>query len=213
MTVRLIEGVPAKLRFGDDDARVNVLDGATLGQLEQALDRLEQSPPPLLLIESQLPHCFIAGADIHEIEQVTSCDEAMALVQRGQAVCQRLHRLPSITIAIVSGSCMGGGLELALACDYIIAVQHSATRLGLPEVKIGIHPGFGGCLRLPQRVGWLQAVTMIITGMAVDAERAVKIGLADLTCHAGAGARAGGLAQDPRPARFADLDDAHGSGH
>ncbi|MDX8412471.1 MAG: 3-hydroxyacyl-CoA dehydrogenase NAD-binding domain-containing protein [Mariprofundales bacterium] len=195
MSVQLLDSAPPRIRFGDKTAAVNVLDRATLMQLELLLDQLEQAPPPLLLLDSALPHCFIAGADIREIEAVTNANEASQLVQQGQAICQRFHTLPSITIAIISGSCMGGGLELALACDYIIAVQHHATKLGLPEVKIGIHPGFGGCVRLPQRVGWPQAVTMITTGMAVDDKRANNIGLSDITCHAGAVDRAVALLQ------------------
>jgi len=195
MSVQLLATTPPRLRFGDDNTRVNVLDRTTLAQLEQALDQLEQAPPPLLLIDSLLAHCFIAGADIHELEAVADAATANQLAQRGQAVCQRLHQLASVTIVVVSGSCMGGGLELSLACDYIIAVQHDSTKLGLPEVKIGIHPGFGGCLRLPQRVGWPQAVTMITTGMAVNANHAVRIGLADIACHAGAVDRAVELLQ------------------
>jgi len=190
MSVQLLDSTPPRIRFGDDATQVNLLDRTTLTQLAQLLDQLEQAPPPLLVLDSALPHCFIAGADIHEIEAVNNASEANQLVQQGQAICQRFHALPSITIAVISGSCMGGGLELALACDYIIAVQHHATKLGLPEVKIGIHPGFGGCLRLPQRVGWPQAITMITTGMAVDGRRAQKIGVADITCHAGAVDRA-----------------------
>ncbi|RMH52312.1 MAG: fatty oxidation complex subunit alpha [Zetaproteobacteria bacterium] len=189
MTVALIDGDPPRLRFSSTDGP-NLLDGATMEALEGLLDRLEADPPELLCIDSADPRCFLAGADIHEIEAVGSADQAEALAQRGQAICQRLHALPSTTIAIVSGSCLGGGLELALACDYIVALEHPATRLGLPEVKIGIHPGFGGCLRLPQRVGWPQAVAMISSGRTLDPRQARRIGLADCTCRAGAVERA-----------------------
>ncbi len=192
MSLRLIEaeGQPPRLRFGQEDDGVNLLDRETMTQLEAALDRLEAAPPPLLLIDSALPHCFIAGADIREIEAVTDAGDAALLAQRGQAICQRLHALSSVTIAIVSGACMGGGLELALACDYIVAVDHPATSLGLPETKIGIHPGFGGCLRLPKRVGWPQAVSMILAGTTVDGRKARRLGLVDLCCRSGAVERA-----------------------
>ncbi|MDX8406015.1 MAG: 3-hydroxyacyl-CoA dehydrogenase NAD-binding domain-containing protein, partial [Mariprofundus sp.] len=83
------------------------------------------------------------------------------------------------------GSCMGGGLELALACDYIVAVEDKKTILGLPEIKIGIHPGFGGCVRLPKRVGWPKAVEMILSGNPLDAKRAKRAGLAALTVQRG----------------------------
>ena len=101
----------------------------------------------------------------------------------GQSLCRRIEVLPAVSIALVHGACMGGGLEVALACDYIVAVEGKKTRLSLPEIKIGIHPGFGGCVRLPKRVGWVKAVDMILTGRAVDARRAKRMKLAALSCH------------------------------
>ncbi|MDX8409355.1 MAG: 3-hydroxyacyl-CoA dehydrogenase NAD-binding domain-containing protein [Mariprofundales bacterium] len=186
MTVQLLrEAGQARLRFDRSDKPVNLMDGATMASLAMLLDQLEADPPAVLVVESGKPNCFVAGADVAAIEAVTDADTAAALAQQGQAICHRLQQLPSISIAVVSGACMGGGLELALACDRILTVERASTKLALPEVKIGIHPGFGGCVRLPGRVGWPQAVRMIASGASCDGKRAMRIGLADLCCRPG----------------------------
>ncbi len=151
---------------------------------EAQLAELERQPPRLLIIESAMPGCFIAGADLDVIAAVRDAGEGQRLAERGQALCRRIEDLASISVAVVGGACMGGGLELALACDHIIAVRNDKTQLALPEIRIGIHPGFGGCVRLPRRVGWIKAVEMILSGRAVDAERAQRMKLATLACHA-----------------------------
>ncbi|MDX8396249.1 MAG: 3-hydroxyacyl-CoA dehydrogenase NAD-binding domain-containing protein, partial [Mariprofundaceae bacterium] len=125
----------------------------------------------------------IAGADLKLIQSVDSEDAAVLLAERGQMLCRRIEQLDSVSLVVVHGACMGGGLEIALSCDYIIAVQSPKTKLALPEIKIGIHPGFGGCVRLPKRVGWDKAVEMILTGRSVDAKKARRMGLADVACH------------------------------
>jgi len=185
-TVRLIrEGKLARLHFDRGDRSVNVLDALCVAQLEACLDELESSPPDTLVLQSEKSTCFIAGADLDMIASVVDADVATKLAERGQSLCRRIEVLPSVSIALVQGVCLGGGLELALACDYIVAVEHEKTQLGLPEIKLGIHPGFGGCVRLPKRVGWTRAVEMILTGSAVDAHQAKRIGLAALVCKAG----------------------------
>ena len=170
----------SRLHFARTDRSVNVLDEACMAQLEAHLDVLEAAAPTALVLESGMPGCFVAGADLDIIEAVTDANVATGLAERGQALCRRIEVLPSVSIALVHGACMGGGLELALACDYIVAVDDARMQLALPEIRIGIHPGFGGCVRLPKRVGWMQAVEMILTGHAVDAKRAYRIGLAAL---------------------------------
>ncbi|MFQ5581094.1 MAG: 3-hydroxyacyl-CoA dehydrogenase NAD-binding domain-containing protein [Mariprofundaceae bacterium] len=174
----------AHLRFVRTDKPVNVLDLICMEQLEKRLDALEKDTPRVLVLESAMPGCFIAGADISLIQSVTDRMEAVRLAERGQAVCRRIEDLPAISIALVQGACMGGGLEVALGCDHIVAIHDAKTQLGLPEIKIGIHPGFGGCVRLPKRIGWPKAVEMILTGRTVDAKRAKRIGLAAIACHA-----------------------------
>ncbi|MDQ6969649.1 MAG: 3-hydroxyacyl-CoA dehydrogenase NAD-binding domain-containing protein [Mariprofundus sp.] len=170
----------AVLRFERTDKSVNVLDEICLTQIEACLDDLEADPPHVLCLESGMPGCFIAGADLDLIAAVKDADAATKLAERGQALCRRIEVLASISIAWVHGACMGGGLEVALACDYIVAVDDKKTVLALPEIKIGIHPGFGGCVRLPKRVGWMKAVEMILSGQSLDAKRAKRIGLAAL---------------------------------
>lgn len=184
--VKLIrEGERARLHFARSDKSVNVLDEVCVAQLEQCLSELEADLPAVLVLESGMPGCFIAGADLRMIEAVSTAGEATRLAERGQAVCRRLEQLSAVSIAVVQGACMGGGLELAMACDHIVAVEDAKTQLALPEIRIGIHPGFGGCVRLPGRVGWPKAVEMILTGRALDAKRAKRSGLADMTCHDG----------------------------
>lgn len=174
----------SRLHFARTDKSVNVLDEACMLQLEAHLDTLEAAPPTALVLESGLPGCFIAGADLDLIEAVTDANVASRLAERGQSLCRRIEVLPSVSVALVHGACMGGGLELALACDYIVAVDDPRTQLALPEINIGIHPGFGGCVRLPKRVGWMQAVEMILSGHSVDAKRARRMGLAALCSKA-----------------------------
>jgi len=174
----------ARLHFARTDKSVNVLDEKCIKRLEEHLDGLEASPPTVLILESGMPGCFIAGADLEIIAAATNVDEATKLARRGQSICSRIEKLSSVSVAVVNGACMGGGLEIALACDYIVGINDKKTQLALPEIKIGIHPGFGGCVRLPKRVGWLTAVDMILTGRAVDAARARRIGLAAINCEA-----------------------------
>jgi len=169
-----------RLRFARRDKSVNVLDEVCIEQLETCLDELEVDPPQVLILESGMAGCFVAGADLDLIAAVKDAGEATKLAERGQTLCRRIEVLPSISIALVQGACMGGGLELALACDYIAAIEDKKTQLALPEIKIGIHPGFGGCVRLPKRVGWMKAVEMILSGHSVDARKAKRIGLAAL---------------------------------
>ena len=177
------KGREARLHFARKDKSVNVLDASCIELLEKHLATLERDAPDVLVLESGMPGCFIAGADIDVIRDVDDATEAERLAERGQAVCRRIEDLPAVSVAVVDGACMGGGLEIAMGCDYIIAVRGDKTRLALPEIKIGIHPGFGGCVRLPKRVGWVTAVGMILTGRTVDAKRARRTRLADIACH------------------------------
>ena len=173
----------ARLRFARSDKSVNVLDVVCMQQLEAHIDALEKDAPDILVLESTMPGCFIAGADLDVIAAVSDVEEAQRLAERGQSLCRRIEDLSSTSIAVVNGSCMGGGLEIALACDHIVGVYGDKTLLALPEIKIGIHPGFGGCVRLPKRVGWIKAVEMIMSGSGVDARKARRLGLAAISCH------------------------------
>lgn len=161
------------------EASANSLSAEVLAELGQWLDQLTAAPPRGLVLLSGKDNGFIAGADIDEFGLIRSADDALALVRRGWDTFNRLAALPFPTLALVKGFCLGGGLELALACRYRVAVDEPGTRLGLPEVMLGIVPGWGGMLRLPQLVGAPAALDMLLTGKTVDAKKSKRLGLVD----------------------------------
>ena len=157
----------------------NSLSADVMAEFGEILDQFDKQPPKGLLIRSGKEAGFIAGADIQEFSQLDSAEKGRALVTRGWNLFNRLAAVPYPTLALVRGHCLGGGLELALACRYLLAVDESGTKMGLPEVMLGIFPGWGGMLRLPKRVGPAAALDMMLTGKTIDAKRAKKMGLAD----------------------------------
>jgi 3-hydroxyacyl-CoA dehydrogenase / enoyl-CoA hydratase / 3-hydroxybutyryl-CoA epimerase len=163
----------------DDPARpLNVLDAAALASLDAALGALEAMPGLQgVVLRSGKPGTFVAGADIHAIASITDPAEVVAIVRRAHAVFDRLAALPCPTVAAIDGVCLGGGVELALACDSRIAAEEPHTQIGLPEVMLGIFPAFGGTTRLPRLVGMQAAADLILTGRSLDARRAEKMGL------------------------------------
>lgn len=132
-----------------------------------------------LIIYSKKSNGFILGADVNEFKPIDSKEEAEELALYGQSVLNALEKLPFPTVAAIKGFALGGGLELALACKYRIAADNEKTRLGLPEVLLGIHPGFGGTVRLPRLIGSAAALEMMLTGKTIDARSAKKLGLID----------------------------------
>jgi 3-hydroxyacyl-CoA dehydrogenase/enoyl-CoA hydratase/3-hydroxybutyryl-CoA epimerase len=160
-------------------AAANTLSKDVMAELALLLVELDSQPPRGLIFRSGKDAGFIAGADIGEFTQLDSPDKARELVQRGWGLFNRLAAVKYPTLALIHGHCMGGGLELALACRYRIAVDEPGTRLALPEVMLGIVPGWGGMLRLPRTVGPSQAMDMMLTGRGVDAKKAKRIGLVD----------------------------------
>ncbi|OGA15852.1 MAG: crotonase [Betaproteobacteria bacterium RIFCSPLOWO2_02_FULL_65_20] len=169
----------AWLTFDKAEASTNTLSGAVVAEFSAVLDELRASNPRALVIRSGKSSGFIAGADVEEFTTIASTDDALAIVRRGWDVMNKLAALPFPTLALVNGFCMGGGLELALACRYRIAVDQPGTRFALPEVMLGILPGWGGVMRLPRVVGPTAALDMMMTGRSVDARRAKLMGLAD----------------------------------
>ncbi|MBI3575375.1 MAG: enoyl-CoA hydratase/isomerase family protein [Gammaproteobacteria bacterium] len=157
----------------------NVLSQDVLLELDRHLGELEDKPLQGLIIRSGKASGFIAGADVREFERITDPVRATELARLGQQVCARLAGLPFPSVAVIHGFCLGGGLELALACSYRLAREDTATRLGLPEVRLGIHPGFAGSVRLPPLVGDLAALDMMLTGRTVSAREARRLGLVD----------------------------------
>ncbi len=166
------------------DRSANVLSSEVLAELETLLGDLEQrlagdDAPRGVVFRSGKARDFILGADVTEFEHVAETNEAIAVAARGQAANARIAALPVPTVALIHGNCLGGGLELALACDYRIASDDPRTRLGQPEVQLGIVPGFGGTLRLPPLIGPLPALDMILSGRPLSARAARRVGLVD----------------------------------
>jgi 3-hydroxyacyl-CoA dehydrogenase/enoyl-CoA hydratase/3-hydroxybutyryl-CoA epimerase len=167
------------LRLDVAGAKLNVLGEAVLEELALLLERLPHHGLSGLVIASAKPETFVAGADVHEIWSVVDPHDGAMKAARGQAIFQRLAALPFPTLAAIGGLCLGGGTEMALACTYRVASDSARTFIGLPEVRLGILPGFGGTTRLPRLIGLPAALDLILTGKTVDAKRAYKIGLVD----------------------------------
>lgn len=169
--------------FDDAGRRVNVLTHAMLTRLAALVDVIQGEVRAGrvrgVVIRSGKPGTFIAGADIDEIARVDDPADGTAKARMGQQVFQRLHGLPVSTVAAIDGTCLGGGTELALACTTRVASDRPETRIGLPEVRLGIIPGFGGTVRLPRLVGLRAAAQMILTGKTVTVRRAQRVGLID----------------------------------
>jgi 3-hydroxyacyl-CoA dehydrogenase/enoyl-CoA hydratase/3-hydroxybutyryl-CoA epimerase len=161
------------------NSSTNTLGAEVMAELNAILDECERNPPKGLIFKSAKEAGFIAGANIEEFTTADTPQKARALIQRGWDAYNRLAAIKYPTLALVRGHCMGGGTELALACRYRIAVDEPGTKFALPEVMLGIVPGWGGMLRLPQIVGPAAALDMMLTGKNIDAKRAKKMGLAD----------------------------------
>lgn len=169
----------AWLTFDRADESVNSLSREALEELDGILGELAARPPKAVIIRSGKPGGFIAGADVREFTAIADREQALALIRRGQEILSRIEALPVPTVALIHGFCLGGGLELALSCRCRIASDDPATRLGLPEVQLGIHPGFGGTLRLTRLIGPLRGLELMLTGRTVTAKTAKTLGLVD----------------------------------
>lgn len=167
------------LWFDRAESSVNTMSGAVLGELDSLLERVALEPPKALVIASAKPAGFIVGADIHEFEAIALAGRVQDAIERGQRILDRLARLPCRTVAAIHGHCMGGGTELALACRFRVASNDPKTRIGLPEIKLGIIPGWGGSVRLPRLIGAPQALELMLTGRTLSASAARTAGLVD----------------------------------
>jgi 3-hydroxyacyl-CoA dehydrogenase/enoyl-CoA hydratase/3-hydroxybutyryl-CoA epimerase len=167
------------LIFDKAGESANTFSIEVLNELTSALDELDRARPRALVIRSGKESGFIAGADVGEFTGIDSVEGARRMVQAGWDAFDKLAAVPYPTLALIRGFCMGGGLELALACRYRVVVDEPGTRLGQPEVMLGIVPGWGGMWRLPERIGAPAALDMLLTGRTVDARKAKKLGLAD----------------------------------
>ena len=167
----------AWLALDKANASANTLSEDVLSELDDVLASLEHDLPKGLVLRSGKPKGFIAGADIGEFRGMTDAAAVETRLTQAHAVVDRLDRLAVPTVAVVHGYCLGGGLEIALACDYRIGVENAS--LGFPEVMLGLHPGLGGTVRLPRLINPLEAMTMMLTGRNVRAGRAKSLGLLD----------------------------------
>src|SRR6202048_528612 len=176
-----------KLARDDDGIAWLVLDKAgssanthneeVRAELSAVLSRIEREQPKGVVLRSAKPSGFIAGADIGEFRGMTDVAFVVNRVNEAHAIVDRLDRLSVPVVAVIHGYCLGGGLEIALACDYRIAVEDA--QLGFPEVLLGLHPGLGGTVRLPRLINPIEAMTMMLTGRNARATRAKSLGLVD----------------------------------
>lgn len=169
----------------NDKKSMTVLSEDVLIELDRAINLADQDQRDKkikgLVFFSHKPGVFVAGADINMIVSLKTENEAQAGSEKGQELYNKIEDLPIKTVACVDGVCLGGGLELAMSCDVILAGESPKTMMGLPEVKLGILPGFGGTYRLPKRVGLPNALDMILSGKTVDARKGKKLGLVEET--------------------------------
>lgn len=176
----------ATLRFDTPGKNANVFTQKALDELAYHIrDLAGDSSVKALFIESAKDDIFIAGADIREIKTADDEQTISTLVQKGQDIFTELENLPFATVAVIDGACLGGGLEMSLACSYRIATSHPHTRIGLPEVNLGILPGFGGTQRLYPLLGYAKAMEIIVGAKRLRGEKALKLGLVDACVPSG----------------------------
>jgi enoyl-CoA hydratase/carnithine racemase len=182
----MTESAPGRLERRDGIAwlvldepgkKVNTLSSRLFDWFEAQLAAVEAEPPLGLVIVSGKRDGFVAGADVGELRGLTSAQRVRDLLDRGHALSRRLERLPFPTVAAIHGAALGGGLELALCCGFRVATDHPKTKLGLPEVQLGLVPGMGGTQRLPRLIGKARAKDLILTARRIDAAEAERIGL------------------------------------
>lgn len=171
------------LVFDTPGEKVNKLSKAAIDEFVPLLDKLEamgnQGQIEAMILLSGKPGNFVAGADINMFQEVKTAEQGAALSRMGQSLFDRIEDLPFPIVAGVDGACLGGGCELALACRAIVISDNSSSKIGLPETMLGIIPGTGGCIRLPQKIGIAGALDIILAGKSLSGERAYKAGLAD----------------------------------
>lgn len=179
----------AWLVFDNPEGSQNILSTPVMERFDGLLAEVEEGAAAgdirALVVRSGKDGTFIAGADVGEIEGITDPADGEAKAAQGQAVFQRVHALPIPTVAAVDGTCLGGGTELILACDVRIAADRDETKIGLPEIQLGILPGFGGTTRLPRVIGLMAAADIILAGKRVNARKAARTGLIHERMHPG----------------------------
>jgi len=183
-SIRIVpQGEIAVVEFDLAGEKVNKFSTPVMLRLKDVLTELGKSAYKAVIFVSKKNKIFIAGADIEEIKSMTTRPQFEAAVRAGQEIMNMVEDLPMLTIAAVNGACMGGGCEFIMACDYRIASEDASTKIGLPEIQLGILPGFGGCVRMPKLIGLQSALDIILAGKSVNAKKAGKIGLVDRVVH------------------------------
>jgi len=166
--------------FDKENSSVNTIDREVMEEFANILDYLANDTMHQgVILASAKKNGFIAGADISQFTKFKDIQEATFVLTLGQEILNRLEASKLPVVAMIEGFCLGGGLELALACHYRVAEESSKTRLGLPEVKLGIHPGWGGTVRLPRLIGSPAALNLILNGHTISGKAAAKLGLVD----------------------------------
>ncbi len=163
--------------------KVNKLSSPVMTRLSEVVRELEASAFKAVVIISRKSNIFVAGADIEEIKSIKTKEQFVPVLEEANRIFNAIEDLKIPVIAAIHGACLGGGCELSLACDYRIATDDPSTKIGLPETKLGIIPGFGGCIRLPRVVGLQAALDIILNGKSVVAPKALKMGLVDQVVH------------------------------
>src|SRR6266704_117572 len=168
------------LTFDRPESGANIFDAATLDELNEHLDFVENEASLRgLIIASAKKSIFVAGADLKTLLQQAQSGEMREFIAKGQRIFNRLAELKIPTVAAIHGASAGGGYEVALACDYRVATDDPATRIGLPETTLGLIPAWGGCTRLPRLIGAEKAAEVILNGKLYSAQEALKLGLVD----------------------------------
>jgi len=167
------------LHLDVDKSSTNILSKAVLDELSDILNEQAQSLPKAIVFVSDKANGFIAGADINEFTVIKTEEEAMVMLNRGHEIMNKLESFPCTTVAMIKGFCLGGGMELALACNYRVMCDDKSTRVGLPEVKLGIHPGYGGSVRSIQKAGPVAAMNAMLTGRMLQGRQAKRMNLVD----------------------------------
>jgi len=175
----------AWLCIDKQDSSTNVLSRDVLTEFDAIVRALAAAPPAGLVLLSGKESGFVLGADINEFPSIESAAAAYELITQGHQLLARFESLPCTTVAMIDGLALGGGLELALACDYRVAAAGDSSTLGLPEVQLGLHPGFGGTVRAVRLIGVTQAMSLMLTGRPVRPGKALKLGLVDRVVDAG----------------------------
>jgi len=182
VNVKILDNGVAVLTLNLEDSKVNLLSELVMNELNAAVDQLAaNSAIKGLVIISGKPDNFIAGADISAIKALQRQEpiKAYQVCQLGKAVFAKFESLPFKVVAAINGTCLGGGTELALACHYRLATTSPKTKIGLPEVQLGVLPGWGGCTRLPRLIGLQASLDLIASGKNVDGKKAWKLGMVD----------------------------------